>query len=279
MGNGQSSSQLIEEMDEWRKLGPLGKAHNIAVHPRKTPQRIQQFRALAGGCLIRKDNATRWNSWHGTLESILQPQIRQAIDLYIDENPSLEADRIERHEWKLLEKIKNILKGFLIATKATEGHGDTLTKVLPSIDFLLDQYKKALEENTDNRVLSSMIRIGWEKLDKYFSATDRAPVYLAAVVLNPRLKWRYFEIKWEAAWVFGAKNRLRNYWQSYLELTRQRDNPGEAEQGGIVEGHREGHNDFEQWMNIAPQRGEGQDEYNRYCSNVEPEISTQNPLL
>jgi len=132
-----------------------------------------------------------------------------------------------------------------------EGHGDTLTKVLPSIDFLLDQYKKALEENTTNRVLSSMIRVGWEKLDKYFSATDRAPVYLAAVVLHPRLKWRYFEIRWEAAWVIGAKNGSRDYWLSNLELTRQRDNQGEAEQEGLMEGYREGHDDFEQWMNIA----------------------------
>jgi len=98
-------------------------------------------------------------------------------------------------ETMILEKIKKILTGFLIATKATEGQADTLTKVRPSIDFLLDQYKQALQENQTNRVFSSMIRIGWEKLDKYFSATDRAPVYLAAVVLNPKFKWQYFENK------------------------------------------------------------------------------------
>ena len=278
IGNGDSSGELIEEKEEWRKLGPLGKAHNIAVHSRKTPQRIQHFRTLSAGSLIKKDNSTRWNSWHGTLESILRPEIRQAIDIYIDENPSLEGDRIERHEWKLLEKIKKILTAFVIATKATEGQGDTLTKVLPSIDFLLDQYKKALQENSTNRVLSSMIRIGWEKLDKYFSATDRAPVYLAAVVLNPKFKWHYFETKWEEGWVVAAKNRLRNYWLSYLELTRQRGHGQAQERVGIEEGQREANNVFEQWMNIAPEAGEGQDEYNRYCSNAEPEVSVQNPL-
>jgi len=98
------------------------------------------------------------------------------------------------------------LTGFLIATKATEGQADTLTKVLPSIDFLVDQYKQALQENQTKRELSSMIRIGWEKLDKYFSATDRAPVYLAAIVLNPKFKWRYCGNKWEIAWVVTAKN-------------------------------------------------------------------------
>lgn len=197
IGDGESSGKLIEEMEQWRKLGPLGKAHNIAVHSQKTPQRIQHFHTHSAGSLIKKENSTRWNSWHGTLDSILRLEIRQAIDIFIDENPSLEEDTIERHKWKLLEKIQKILTAFLIATKATEGQGDTLTKVLPSIDFLLDQYKKTLEEDSTNRVLSSMIRIGWDKLDKYLSATDQAPAHLAAVVLTPKFKWRYFERKWE----------------------------------------------------------------------------------
>ena len=278
MGNGPYSGELIEEMQEWRKLGPLGKAYNIAVHSRRTPQRMQHFCSLSGGSLIKKDNSTWWNSWHGTRESILQPEIQQAINGYIDENLSLEEDRIERHKWKLLEKIKKILTAFLIATKATEGQGDTLTKVLPSIDFLLDQYKKALEENSNHRVLSSMICIGWEKLDKHFSATDTEPVYRAAIVLNPKFKWRYFETKWEAGWVVGAKNRLRNYWLSNLELTRQRGNGLDEEHVEIEDGHREANNIFEQWMNIAPEAGKGQDEYNRYCRNAEPEVMVRNPL-
>ena len=93
-----------------------------------------------------------------------------------------------------------------------EGHQATLTHVLPSIDFLLNVYSETLQDNSDNRILSSMIQMGWEKLDKYFAATDRAPVYLAAVVLNPKLKWRYFEVKWDRDWlrVTGAAYREVN---------------------------------------------------------------------
>ena len=58
--------------------------------------------------------------------------------------------------------------------------------------------------------------MGWEKLDKYFSATDRAPVYLAAVVMNPKLKWRYFEVKWDCDWVRNGKQRLKRYWLQYV---------------------------------------------------------------
>ena len=67
--------------------------------------------------------------------------------------------------------------------------------IFPSIDFLFDLHKNARAENTTDGVLSLMIRIGWEKLDKYFCATDQAPVYLATIILNPKFKWCYFETK------------------------------------------------------------------------------------
>ena len=73
------------------------------------------------------------------------------------------------------------------------------------------QYRKALEENDTNRVISSMIWIRWEKLEKYFPATDRALVYVAAVILNPKFKWPYFETKCEVGWIVAAKNGLQNY--------------------------------------------------------------------
>jgi len=52
----------------------------------------------------------------------------------------------------------------------------------------------------------------------------------------------------------------------------------DEEQVGIEEGYREVNNVFEQWMNIAPEGGEGQDQYNRYCSNAELEVSVKNRL-
>ena len=76
----------------WRTIGPLGKADNIAVHTRKTPARIKRFRELSGGVLLKRDNTTRWNSWNNLLETLLHPDIRHAIEIYVDENPLLEED-------------------------------------------------------------------------------------------------------------------------------------------------------------------------------------------
>jgi len=104
----------------------------------EAPARIKRIRKLSGGILLKRDNATCWNSWNNLLETLLRPEIRHAIEIYVDENPLLEEDRLERREWKLLEKVQEILSTFKLATKAMEGHQATLTHLLPSIDFLLN---------------------------------------------------------------------------------------------------------------------------------------------
>ena len=104
-----TADELLEEMRKWRRIGPLGKAQNIALHTRKTPARNKRFPELSGGVLLKRDNSTRWNSWKNLLESLLRQDVRNAIEIYIDENATLEDDRLERQEWKLLENIKKIL--------------------------------------------------------------------------------------------------------------------------------------------------------------------------
>lgn len=279
--NGITNPETVQnEMVDWRKIGPLGKAHNIAIHSRRNPQRIKQFREFSGGILITKDNNTRWNSWYDMLVSLLRPEIRRAIDCYIAEHEGLEEDRLTRSEWKLLEKIRKILESFKIATLATEGADATLTKVLPSIDFLLNAYNQSLQEHNDDEILTSMIHIGKAKLNKYFNATDRSPIYLAAVVFNPRLKWRYFELKWKRTWISPAKKRLREYWitwknnhesiksaNSNFIPTTSFDSTLDVSLSTLYE-----ENDFTAWMDIGdPTR----DEYDRYCANPEPEISVK----
>jgi len=63
--------------------------------------------------------------------------------------------------------------------------------------------------------------MGWETLDKYFSATDGAPVYLAVVVLNPKFKWRYFEVKWDRGCVQNGKQNLKRYWLQFVANTEE----------------------------------------------------------
>ena len=55
-----------------------------------------------------------------------------------------------------------------------------------------DPFKNTLEY----RMLCVGINLAWQKLDEYYSKTDQSPVYVAAVVLHPGLKWTWLEKAW-----------------------------------------------------------------------------------
>jgi hypothetical protein len=40
---------------------------------------------------------------------------------------------------------------------------------------------------------STSINAGWQKLEHYYNKSDITPIYRAAVLLHPRMKWRWFE--------------------------------------------------------------------------------------
>jgi hypothetical protein len=43
---------------------------------------------------------------------------------------------------------------------------------------------------------STNINLGWQKLDSYYWRTDNTPIYRAAVVLHPRMKWQWINRHW-----------------------------------------------------------------------------------
>ena len=81
-----------------RRLG-LGRiAYNKASYTQKSPTQINRFRELSGLVLLRHDNLTQLNSWNNILETLLRPEVRHAIQIYVDENWLLEEYRLERRE-------------------------------------------------------------------------------------------------------------------------------------------------------------------------------------
>ena len=85
--DGFSASTLAES----RRMGPLGKLHNIVVYIMSSPQRIQSFKKLDGGALVQRDNSTRCNLWYNILHWSLT-KIKPAIQQYVFNEPGLEDD-------------------------------------------------------------------------------------------------------------------------------------------------------------------------------------------
>jgi hypothetical protein len=67
-----------EEIEKWRKKGPLGKPH-IAVYIQRSPQRLAEFEKYSNGKRIPRDNSTRWNSWYHIINASMAETMRPAI--------------------------------------------------------------------------------------------------------------------------------------------------------------------------------------------------------
>ena len=50
------------QLNQWRRLGPLGKLHNIVVWIIESSQRIQAFKRYSENLMPQRDNNTKWNS-------------------------------------------------------------------------------------------------------------------------------------------------------------------------------------------------------------------------
>ena len=49
----------VEQIEIWRRKGPLGKLHNLAIKLRSSTQIYDKFKAISRGATLPQDNSTR----------------------------------------------------------------------------------------------------------------------------------------------------------------------------------------------------------------------------
>ncbi|KAG7002521.1 putative AC9 transposase [Fusarium oxysporum f. sp. conglutinans] len=89
--------------------------------------------------------------------------------------------------------------------------------------FSKEHYSKP--ETFDRRILHS-IEMGWFILDKYYTMTEDAPVYAAALLLDPSKRIRYIERHWPESWHENAIAGVRTIWEEYK--TQPETGPAES---------------------------------------------------
>lgn len=161
--NAITDSPTDVQLDQWRKLGPLGKLHNIISCIMGSTQRVQAFKIRSNNLMPYRDDGTRWNSWYDMLDWAIQ-RIKAAIIAVINEEAALAKDLLTAEEWKTLSHIRDFLKGFHDATQATEGRQATLDKILPTMDFLADRFEDAVEQYSDHNYMRESLQSGYTKL-------------------------------------------------------------------------------------------------------------------
>ena len=252
------------EMEQWRQKGPLGKLHNIVVYIQRSPQRIAQFQELSGGRNLSRDNSTRWNSWYKMINTAIQ--LKNAVGLFCMQHQNDQLDLLSSDEWQDLEKLQSFLLFFYDATLSTESRGATVDRVLPTMDFLLEQFEEGKNQYKDDIFMGPCCNSGWAKLEKYYSLTERSPVYIAALVLCPQNKWDYIDSNWPAEWVLTAKIQMQEFWQTEYKST--------AITIPVPEAMAPPQNTFRQWQKKRERSVLDIDEYVKYLqAPVLPTVS------
>ena len=73
-----TTTVTLEQIEIWRRKGPLGKLHNLAIKLRSSTQIHDKFKAISRGATIPQDNSTRWSSWYKMIERACT--LRKSID-------------------------------------------------------------------------------------------------------------------------------------------------------------------------------------------------------
>ncbi len=217
-----------KELQDYRKLGPQGKLHNIIVYIMRSPQRIQKFRRLSKGLMPKRDHRVRWNSWFIMLDWSIN-RIKPFLQSFIGDDPDLSDDILTASDWRTLTSMRNFLEPFFQITKYTEGRHATIDRVLPSLDFLFDRYDTGALSHTADDFMKLSIDAGWKKLKQYWNKdVNLASIYIAAIALDPTRKMSYFTAHWQPDWIEDARRQLLQLWRTYNTPTSTRPSPEAA---------------------------------------------------
>jgi hypothetical protein len=138
---------------KFRLLGPLGKAHNIVAHIRKSPARTAEWMGLAKR-MIPMDNRTRWNSWYEMLLILIEKM--EHVDKYCrNHEDDLAEDFLSHKDWKKLRMTRDFLATFARATLFAEGDTTSIDRTL----FVMDILIKHLQETIVSLLLSFFLLV------------------------------------------------------------------------------------------------------------------------
>jgi hypothetical protein len=115
----------------------------------------------------------------------------------------LPEDILSSEEWQGVREVVMVLKPLLYCTKLAEQQDVGLQDWVPIIDTITEHFYRAsqkFKEMADDGPICDWLHIccevGLKKLDHYFKLAHKSPVYSTAMVMDPRLKYAWFEQKW-----------------------------------------------------------------------------------
>jgi hypothetical protein len=107
--------------------------------------------------------------------------------------------RMSSDEWAILQELLAILNPIKACTKKLEGHlseesATGITDVYDVLSLILSRLEKLKVEYAESQKDSAFwvaIEQAWSKAIEYYNILDKTPVYTAALLPDPHLKYQY----------------------------------------------------------------------------------------
>lgn len=214
------------KIKEWRARGVVGRLHNIITHIRGSNKRRGEYLTefeidceKIPAFMVHIDNDTRWSSTHNMILSAVKNKER--LNYYVSRTSELIDDALSAEDWEDLKEMLELLKPFKIVTMLGQQKGTAMGSVASSLwgyDYLMAQLERWEEKSPRGETgFRAAVNLSWDLLKKYYRETDKAPIYIAGMVLDPRQKMEYFERNWDPEWLGPAKERLRSIYNEYRD--------------------------------------------------------------
>ena len=239
-GNAEEKDAITAEnkaIDEWRRIGPLGKLRNLIPWIRGSPQRLEGFahtvehlcKEVTNARKLTIESPTRWNGDYLALERVLL--MGRAVDIYIAEtiaqDPCLpiQCDQLTPEDWIHLTNIANFLEPFTEKTLKLQGHRPhgALYDVYPSLERLRKHIALALEFYSPSPLTVTCLTLANEKLNKYYSKSTLSLILCASLVLNPDMAL-FFQVEWNEDarqdWTQKAHQLVCQLWETNYKVNR-----------------------------------------------------------
>jgi len=158
-----------------------------------------------------------------------------------DDDYDLSEDKLSTEEWQGVEEVLQLLRLLKRLTKRAERRDTSLEDYVPACDMIIghlyeaSQRFKRLSDTADNESEAQMYEwlhisaeAAWDKANALYKKVDDSPAYYAALTMDPRYKFEWFEQRWgsnptKREWLQGAKAVVREHWQKYRSRHHSQD--------------------------------------------------------
>ena len=102
----------------------------------------------------------------------------------------------------------------------------SIADVLPAFNKLLGHLedKRKRLAKSHHKTLVEGIDAAWHKLNKYYTITDLSPMYIVAVICNPRrnMEWIRWAFDKRRDWILAAEKIMKDFFEDYCDKSSDR---------------------------------------------------------